>query len=192
MAGRERTDEPDAGEARPPGQDEPIRLPSADEIRYAVELYLTHAYPDRSREDEERLMPPASFDPAEWLMSDRTERDPSDAPLEGVRSFALRLGNAGYPHMKLRLSRPPRQRTFVFSVDAHDAFLQAPPGSADAEALETLKQDNARIARSIHAAWEDAGLLTERTYLRGKLAEARSRGETPAAGREDQSPDGRP
>ena len=60
----------------------------------------------------------------------------------------------------------------VLSVDSHDAFLQAPPGSPDGEALESLKRENARIAAAIHAAWDDAELPTERNYLRQKIRDA--------------------
>ena len=158
----------------PPRQDKPTCLPAAEEIRRAVELYLANAYARDLPEATRRLLPPAAFDPAEWLMGDCTERDPADAPLERVRSFALRLGNAGYPNMKLRLSRPPNEQAFVLSVDSHDAFLRAPPGSTDSRELERLKHSNAGIAAAIHAAWDDAGLPTERTYLRRKLREAKA------------------
>lgn len=151
-------------------------LPSGDEIRRAVCLYLKHAYgagdvPPAAQ----RLIPPASFRPEDWLMSDLIERDPASAPLPVVRSFALRLGNAGYPNMKLRISRPPKDPVFVLSVDCHDAILRAPQGSADQEAMESLKRNNAAIASAIHAAWEADGLTTERGYLRRKIEQAKAR-----------------
>jgi len=161
--------------AMPASPDNSTRLPSASEIRRAVELYVAHAYGDAVPPAVRKLLPGASFDPAKWLMGECAERDPSDAPLGGVRSFALRLGNAGYPNMKLRLSRPPRERLFVLSVDSHDAFLRAPPGTRDQRELEALKRKNAEIAAAIHAAWDSAGLLTDRTYLRGKIREAKAR-----------------
>jgi hypothetical protein len=150
-----------------------IRLPAAGQIRLAVELYLRRAYSGEPLPQVRRLVPPEAFDPAAWLMADPVERDPADAPLEQVRSFVLRLGNDFYPHMKLRISRPPRSREFVFSVDSHDAFLHAPPGSQDYDALEDLKKRNAAMAELITAAWEAQSLPTERTYLRGKLQQAR-------------------
>jgi hypothetical protein len=93
--------------------------------------------------------------------------------LEQTRSFVLRLGNDFYPHMKLRMSRPPRSQEFVFSVDSHDAFLHALPGSPDYDALEDLKKRNAALAERITASWEAQSLPTERTYLRAKLQQAR-------------------
>jgi len=152
-----------------------VHLPSPEEIRRAILLYLERAYPDSPPPAARKFIPPESFTPAEWLMSNPIERDPPDAPLEGVRSFALRLGNAGYPHMKLRLSRPPNEGTFFLSVDSHDALLFAPLGSSDARVLEELKRNNAAVASAVHAAWDAAGLLTERSYLRRKILEARQR-----------------
>jgi hypothetical protein len=101
------------------------------------------------------------------------ERDPADAPLEQVRSFVLRLGNQIYPHRKLRISRPPRSDGFVFSVDSHDAFLHAQPGTSDHEMLEQLKKHNAALTETITAAWEAHSLPTERGYLRQKLHQVR-------------------
>jgi len=164
-----------------------LHLPPAADIRGAVAVYLEHAWPAGVPDNIRALLPPDDFDPAQWLMSSATERDPADAPLAGVRSFAIRLGNAAYPHMKLRLSRPPGERLYVLSVDSHDAFLAAPAGSADSEALAELKRTNAEIAAAVAAAWDDAGLDTERSYLRGKIRQARDRADSEAPGEDHSS-----
>ncbi len=164
--------------------DIPYSLPPAAEIRAAFGLYLEMAYPHGAPAWVEAFFPSGDVDVLKWLMSDSVERDPRDAPFEQVRSFALRLGNWQYPHMKLRLSRPPRDEAFVFSVDAHDAFLRAEPGTADHDALEQLKAANSAVANAVHAAWDRAGLPTERNYLRRKIRQAR---DTQAA-REGPSP----
>ncbi len=122
-----------------------------------------------------RLAAPPDVDPSVWLMSEWVQRQPADAAIDQVRHFDLRLGNDCYPHMKLRISRLPKSEEFVFSVDAHDAFLHAAPGSPDHAALEELKRHNAELAETILAAWEEHGLPTERTYLRRKLDQARQR-----------------
>lgn len=152
-----------------------VRTPSPRQVYRSVELYLAMAYPDGPPESISHLLPGEPLEVVAWLMSDAAQRDPADAPLEAVRSFALRLGNTGYPHMKLRWSRPPGERVLVLSVDSHDAFLHSPPGSGDDEALESLKRDNARIAADIHAAWDAADLPTERNYLRRKIQDAKDR-----------------
>jgi hypothetical protein len=153
--------------------EQPIQLPATGQIRLAVELYLRRAYAAEPPDQARRMVPPEDFDPATWLMTDPVQRDPADAPLEQVRSFVLRLGNDFYPHMKLRISRPPRSRDFVFSVDSHDVFLRAPAGSPDYDLLENLKKQNAALAEQITASWEAQSLPTERSYLRGKLQQAR-------------------
>ncbi len=161
-------------------QHKPIRLPSGRTIRRAIELYLRYAYSVSLPASVAERVPPADFDPKQWLMGPQVERDPPNAPLEGVRSFALRLGNEKYPHMKLRLSRPPRDENFLFSVDCHDTFLSAPAGSADYDVLEGLKRHNAIVAESIRLAWEQSHLPTERVFLRRKITQAKK---PPAAGR---------
>jgi hypothetical protein len=155
-----------------PQQPEP--LPSAEQIRQAVGCFLGFAYGPDVPPGVRKLLPPEQFEPAEWLMTGPAERDPADAPAGAVRSFVLRLGNTQYPHMKLRISRPPRDNVFLFSVDSHDAFLRAPAGSSDFLALEALKAHNARLASQITAAWDAHGLPTERNYLRQKIEQART------------------
>ncbi len=157
----------------------PVQLPSREDILLAIRLYIRHAYEGDPPPKAARLLPPEGFRPAEWLMSDAPERDPPAAPLHNVRSFALRLGNTGYPNMKLRLSRPPRDRAFLFSVDSHDAFLSASSGSPDREALDRIKRRNAEISAAITAGWDDAGLATERSYLRNKIEQAKDKKKNP-------------
>lgn len=154
-----------------------MQLPSAEQITRAVQLYLDRAYLGQRPPGLEQRLPDGRCDVAAYLMGKQVERDPADCPIEQVRSFAMRLGNDQYPHMKLRLSRPPRSDTFVFSVDSHDAFLAAPKESPDYEPLEALKKNNATLADMIAAAWEAAGLPTERSYMRQKLQQARERKE---------------
>ena len=155
-----------------------MQLPSAEQITRAVQLYLDRAYLGPRPPGLDQRLPDGTCDVAEYLMGKNVERDPSDCPLEQVRSFAMRLGNDQYQHMKLRLSRPPRSETFVFSIDAHDAFLCVPQTSPDYEPLEALKKNNACLADMIGAAWESAGLPTERSYMRQKLQQAKERKET--------------
>lgn len=148
-------------------------LPTVEQLRRAVLLYLDRAYGGQAPQSVAAKVPPPSADPGQWLMGQAAERDPADAPLVNVRSFALRLGNSKYPHMKLRLSRPPRDDVYLFSVDSHDAFLHAPAGSPDYAELEDLKRHNAAVAAAILSAWDAEGLLTERNYLRQKIRQAK-------------------
>ena len=81
----------------------------------------------------------------------------------------MRIGNSRYPHMKLRLSRPPNDKVFVFTVDSHDAMLKAVRGTTNHDELEELKRHNVQLTEAITLAWEKAGLLTEHDYLRRKI-----------------------
>ena len=154
-------------------RDKSINLPSPAKLRRAIDIYLKHAYERGVPQAVQKLIPPKDFQPHTWLMSEAIERTPPDAPLEAVRSFAMRLGNTMYPNMKLRLSRPPNQRVYVFSVDCHDAFLKSPVGSGDLEALRQLKQHNTKLAAIIVAEFEKAHVPTEHEYLRSKIKQAR-------------------
>src|SRR6056297_3438942 len=146
----------------------PVKLPSENDLRQAVKIYLNKAYSQDPPEDTSRFLPPAGANIAAWL-EDVAEPEPKNVPIDEVRSLALRIGNEVYPHMKLRLSRPPRENFFIFLVDAHDAFLHADPDSPDYAALEELKAHNAKLAGEIQSEWARAGLPTEHNYLREKI-----------------------
>jgi hypothetical protein len=123
---------------------------------------------------------PATFDLVQWLMSDAVERTPRAVGLAQVRSFALRLGNRQFPHMKLRLALLPGGRGYVFDVDCHDALLAARPGSPDQALLAELKKKNAALASAITAAWEQLHLPTNKSYLRAMIAQRKQAASAPA------------
>jgi|GEM_PF-977069 len=154
----------------------PSGLPGAEILADAIEIYLACAYPaGPSERITDQFAVPDDSALVEWLMESVGEPEPIGADIASVRSIALRLGNEFYPNMKLRLARPPGNNPFVIMVDSHDVMLTAPPGSPDHKALEELKAANAEIARDVTAAWDAAGLPTERNYLRDKIRQARER-----------------
>jgi hypothetical protein len=147
---------------------------SPEDLRLAVRLFCELAFRGSPPARITPLLPPkGDFDAVEWLMGESVERIPPRAGFQEVRSFSLRLGCDHYRHMKLRVSRPGTQPVLVFGVDAHDAFLEAPPESPDYQGLQELKRCNAALASRIQAAWDSAGLETERSYLRRKIEELR-------------------
>jgi len=152
-----------------------LGLPTWQQLQLAISIYLKHSYGPNVPPNLSCFTPVEEHDPAGWLMSSVTERDPADAPLEQVRSFALRMGNCYYPHMKLRLSRPPNEGFFLFTVDTHDAFLHCPLDSPDYEALEQVKRHNAKIAATVTAELDAEGLPTERNYMRRKISDAKAK-----------------
>jgi hypothetical protein len=158
-------------------------LPSVENLRAAVGIYLEVAYPRGASAAVTGRLPAwliesgadvARGDLAAWLDSDAVERDPPGASATAARAISVRLGNSVYPHMKLRMSRPPRHEELLFSVDSHDDFLTA-GAEADAGPLEELKRHNAELARAVHAGWAKAGVPTEGVWLRSKVAEAQQR-----------------
>jgi len=144
-------------------------LPNVATLARAVRIFLDSAYPQGAPETALLFIPPDDTTSEAWLTGPRIERTPSGAAIGEVRSFAARLGNAEYPHMKLRLSRVPGHDLYVLSVDSHDAILQAPTGSPDHDALEALKRHNATLASQITTAMTAADLPTETTFLRDKI-----------------------
>ncbi len=157
---------------------DPNGLPGAKVLADAIDMYLARAYPDGGCERiTEKFTVPDDAALAGWLIESVGEPEPSGADIASVRSIALRLGNAFYPNMKLRLTRPPGNNPFVLMVDSHDVMLAAPSGSPDYQALEELKSANAALVGDITSAWDAAGLPTERNYLRDKIRQARNRRE---------------
>jgi hypothetical protein len=82
------------------------------------------------------------------------------------KGYSLRLGRAGFPHLKMQVVDCDHQQTWVFSVDTHDAGLTDP---LHAEACAELKAVNSRLKQEIETAWEAAGLLTFNALLRREL-----------------------
>lgn len=150
-------------------------LPSGDEIRRAVEIYIRHAYSGQAPENVQCLMPKnENFNPEEWIMGDMAEREPANSTPQTMRWANFRFGNIFYPNMKFRISRVAGSDDFIFSVDSHDAILEADPGSEDFALLEELKSENAKLAKTITEDWDAAGLPTERGYMRHKIQQAKS------------------
>ncbi len=150
-----------------------ISLPTAEQIRQAADLYLAKAYACEIPLVVRDRLAGEGIAPGDYLMSESVERTPNTAELSAVRSFAIRLGNSHYPNMKLRISRLPRQQAYLFLVDAHDEILNAPASSPDHEPLEALKRHNAAVVQAICAAWGEAGLPTEKNFLREKIRQAK-------------------
>ena len=151
-------------------------LPRAEILQDAIDIYFARAYPDGPGEQvSQKFTVPDDGDLARWLIDDAGEPEPPAADICGVRSIALRLGNAFYPNMKLRLIRPPGNNVFLLMVDSHDVMLVAPKGSPDYQALEELKNANAALVAEVTTAWDRGALPTERNYLRDKIRQAKDR-----------------
>jgi hypothetical protein len=142
-----------------------------DLLRRAVEIYLTHAYPEGNPSEavRRRLDWPPAPDARSLLTHppfERASRPGGNRP----EVFALRLGNASYPHMKLQVQPWPNSAGFMLSVNTHDQVLALEPGAKDSDAFRALQAENQRLKEAMELAWDEAGLPTFLRYLRDYIA----------------------
>lgn len=140
------------------------------QLDQACRIFLDLAYPD----GRHTIPPPkcALFslpldEPLETVL-----RSPLCHPLlargGGIRGYALRLGSAAHPHLKLQIVAHD-DGSCVFSVDTHDA-IHLDPRDPDRGRWSELQQSNRQLKEQIERAWEEAGLLTFNGLLRRELA----------------------
>jgi hypothetical protein len=155
-----------------PGADETKILENLplDQLRRAVEIYLRTAYPSSEP-------PPAVRRRLEWTPGldacqllagppfERVGKPPLEKPI-----FALRLGNARYPHMKMQIQPWDAKDGFLLSVNTHDHALALDPNAPDAAAFMALQAENQKLKVEIEQAWDEAGLPTFPRYLKDYLA----------------------
>ncbi len=143
-------------------------------LKNALRIYLREAYkggalPQAVQERVARIEGFSDDQPAplDWL-----EKSQCDS---GRCTYALRLGQPVYPHMKLIVEESPDGGHPLFRADAHDRHLHAPAGSADAAPLAALRAINKELADRIETAWVAAGLPTFKEYLKATLAQRKLR-----------------
>ena len=167
-----------------PGVATPVELSDLriDVLRQAVAIYLDRAYAGRELPEvvKRRLQWPEGVDAAALLSRPPFEtigRIGTGAPT----IFALRLGNARYPHMKLQVQPWPNAAGFLLSVNTHDQILALNPGTADAEAFRALQAENQEVKEAIETAWDEGGLPTFLRYLRDYIQDQQPEGEAAPA-----------
>jgi hypothetical protein len=138
-------------------------------------LYVSIVYPNNGAPPPvaERIKPIQALGAQGTVPLDLLERDPANS----VPSYALRLGQPLYPHMKLVIEPAPGGGTtgqYLIRVDAHDRHLHAPPGSPDATWLQSIRNSNKDLTERVEAAWSQAGLPTFKDYLRQQLQARKS------------------
>ena len=141
-------------------------------LRRAVELYLARAYPDNNLPTavRSRVEWPENAQLADLIAGPPFER--ANRPAEGVVPiYALRLGNARYPHMKLQIQGWPNEEGYLLSVNTHDQVLSMGPDARGAEGFRALQTENQRLKEAIEQDWETAGLPTFLGYLREYIAQ---------------------
>jgi hypothetical protein len=95
-------------------------------------------------------------------------------PQGGERGYAIRLGSAAYPHLKLQVVFCDHGAACVFAVDTHDS-LRLDPSHPDAPGWARLQIANSRLKEQIERAWEGQGLLTFNGLLRRELEKGRDK-----------------
>jgi len=133
---------------------------TVDLLKKVVEIYNRKAYPASSGKKKVVDLPP---DASLEEILDFFEEKPSGKG-EGLRRYAVALGNINYPRMKLVFQEHLFPGEFCFVVDTHDD-MEMPPNAPDIEAWLALKQTNRRLKLEIEEAWEEAGIPTQRMLL---------------------------
>jgi hypothetical protein len=153
----------------PPVQPDSVDLGAlrVDLLRQAVDIYMRLAYPlsEPPEAVRHRLEWPADVDAGTLLTHppfERSSRPGTNRPVV----YALRLGNASYPHMKLQVQPWPNPVGFMLSVNTHDQVLGLDPDSSETEIFRMLQAENQSLKEAIELAWDDAGLPTFLRYLR--------------------------
>jgi hypothetical protein len=161
----------EASPGSPPPDPSALRL---DVIRRAAELYVQLAYPSGQIPEavNRRLNWPLDAPPADVLSKAPFERA-GRVPGTQTPIYALRLGNARYPHMKLQIQPWSNEEGLMLSVNTHDQIAGMDLLGADGPAFKQLQAENQQLKEAIEQAWEAAGLPTFLNYLRAYL-EARA------------------
>jgi hypothetical protein len=158
----------------PTAPDEPSDLQGLqiDVLREAARIYLALAYPEDHLPEavRKRLEWPPEADAVTLLAKPPFERTGKNRS-SGAIIYALRLGNAHYPHMKLQIQPWPNQAGFMLSVNTHDQVLALDPNSNDMPAFRLLQAENQKLKEAIEQAWDDAGLPTFLRYLRDYIGQ---------------------
>ncbi len=150
------------------------RLPTSDELRAAVHIYMTCAYGDARVPNATAARVKSIDENGEPVAYDDDRLFEADRKQSEIARYAIRLGNRHYPHMKLVIERSPDGLTFLLRADTHDSHVRPTAGSKEADAYAQLVRMNQQISESIEHVWDAAGLPTFRSYLRQDLARRRA------------------
>ncbi len=139
-----------------------MRLEDLDPALFELGLaiYLHHAY-EGCETPESAQIDVSSLRTANDVLALFTEEVPPNPGGESHRHLVLRLGNCGYPHMKLALMEFVDPGQWFWSVDTHDR-AQIPAGSPDWALWQSLRKDNLAIKGRVERAWREAGITTAR------------------------------
>lgn len=139
-------------------------------LRQAVGIYLAQAYDGTEIPESVRRRLDWSDDAPAGEVLPRSPFELANRPEPGIPAiYALRLGNARYPHMKLQIQPWPNDCGYLLSVNTHDQVLSLDPNSRDAGAFRSLQAENQRLKETIERLWDEAGFPTFLRYLRSYI-----------------------
>jgi hypothetical protein len=142
-------------------------------LELAIAVYLRCAYPDGQLPDavRKRISLDRSRPLGQLLGELPFERYESVAPFP-CTVYALRLGAAYYPHLKMEIRPFPNQNGFVFWVNTHDQFFAPDARCRDGERWREVVSRNRELKQLVERAWAEAKLPTFVTAMQESLAQA--------------------
>jgi hypothetical protein len=148
----------------------PDVMPDPAELQRAIDIYIRLAYPG----DPPIVVRSQLGTLKSW--TGRLTECPvlTPYPPKAATRYSLRLGNASYPHMKLTLDLSGDRKQFLYVVNTHDRHISPATNSPEFPAFQKLMETNQKLAEAIEAAWERAGIMTFKAYLRNDLQRRRA------------------
>jgi hypothetical protein len=135
---------------------------TTDLLREAMRIYVRAAYahkpvPLNVKSRIEFFAEHPGEHLSDMLSHEMIERVPSEEDEDVVDSYAIRLGNEKYPHMKLALRRhgPDDYRLMVEAHDRHFEVETTNPGAPRAQELQAY---NRQLKAEIEGRWREADL----------------------------------
>ena len=129
----------------------------AVQVRLAVEIYLSNAYPGASRWRAPAVDLSGGRKAKDLLP--RFEDESEERSDRRIARFVLRLGNSRYPHMKLVLEESIMVEEYAFSVDTHDD-LKVSPNAPDYQRWNAVRDHNRKLAGEIEKGWRAESIPT--------------------------------
>jgi len=131
-------------------------------MHQAMQIYLAAAYESRHlplgvKARVEFVTEHASDDLESVLSHELIERIRSEEDESVVESYAVRLGNEKYPHMKLALRRQ-KGDDYRLMVESHDRHFEVETSEPDAPKAQELQAYNRRLKAEIESRWREADL----------------------------------
>jgi hypothetical protein len=130
-------------------------------LRESIAIYLELAYPNGAipAPVQKRLALDEGRPISEALGAPPFESYVAKAPFRCM-VYALRLGSADYPNLKMEIRPFPHSLGFVFWVNTHDEFVPINATMRDADQWRDLMRRNRDLKQQVERAWSQRQLPT--------------------------------